>query len=369
MKKYLALIISLAFILSVGQTVKVHAETEVLVKTEIITHLGKKIEVVRTADNFIILYDSSSSMGESYEGGPMKMIEAEKQIIKEHMARLPELSWNAGLYSHTPGAFTFSMDETYYAMKPYNKAEFAEAIDRLPTRPSGPTMLISALKKLDKAMETIEGKTVVFLFSDGSYTRSGNQTTPLELAQEMARKHDICFYVISSAKGETQERLLEAVASINACSRVVSFEDLLGRPEYTTGALYVVEERLIPTFEVRSEVLAIKPDNILFDYDRSEIKTEFYPELNKLGAFLEKNPEAYTVLAGFTDNRGDKTYNMGLSRKRAESVAGYLYDRFNVDAGQVVLLWYGDADPEGSNNTDKGRSQNRRVECIIAGLN
>ncbi len=368
MKRHHMLITLLVLILGAGLTFVAPSGAQIYVEKETIVYYGTTIEVVRTADNFIILYDSSSSMKDLYEGGPMTLLEAEKQIIKEHMDALPELNWNAGLYSHTPGALSFSSDETYYAMKPYDKAEFAEAINKLPTRPSGPTLLNNAFRKLNNAMADIEGRTAVFLFTDGSYTRSSNQRTPLDLAQEMARKYDTCFYVISSAKGEAEERLIASVASINECSRVVPFKDLLGRPEYTIGALFVVQARLVPTFETRERVVGVKTENILFDSDQNDIKPEFYAELRKIGEFLEENAQAYVVLSGFTDSTGDETYNMGLSRKRAESVAGYLYETFNVNSGQVVPLWYGVASPLGSNDTGDGRHQNRRVECFIAGL-
>jgi outer membrane protein OmpA-like peptidoglycan-associated protein len=87
-----------------------------------------------------------------------------------------------------------------------------------------------------------------------------------------------------------------------------------------------------------------------------------------LGDFLQETPQAYAILAGFTDNMGDEEYNMGLSRRRAESVAGYLYEKFDISVGQIVLHWYGEAAPVDRNDTDEGRSQNRRVACIIAGL-
>jgi len=368
MKRHHTLITLLVLILGAGLTFVAPSGAQIYVEKETIVYFDTTIEVIRTADNFIILYDSSSSMKDLYEDGPMTLLEAEKQIIKEHMDALPELNWNAGLYSHTPGALKFSADETYYALKPYNKAEFAEAIDKLPTSPGGPTLLHSAFEKLNNAMANIEGRTAVFLFTDGSYTRNRNQRTPLDLAQEMAQKHDICFYVISSAKGEAEERLIASVASINECSRVVPFKDLLGRPEYSEGALFVVQASLVPTFETRERVVGIKTESILFDFNQTDVKPEYYEELRKLGEFLEENPQAYVVLSGFTDSTGDETYNMGLSRKRAESVAGYLYETSNVDSGQVVPLWYGVASPVDSNDTGDGRRQNRRVESFIRGL-
>jgi OOP family OmpA-OmpF porin len=300
----------------------------------------------------------------------MKKIEAEKQIIKEHMDNLPELSWNAGLYSYTPPGFSLSRKgyETYYEMQPYNKAAFAQAIDKLPTKASGPTLLHNALYKLDPLLAGLKGRTVVFLFSDGGYTPMGIQRKPLELAQELARKYDVCFYIISTAKGAKEKQLLKAVSSINSCSRVVPFDALLGKPEYTTGVLYVVEEKVIEGEETRDKVVGVKVDDILFDYDQAGIKPDFHDELSELGGFLRNNPQAYVVLAGFADSLGSQAYNLGLSRRRAESVAGYLSGKFNVDSGRIVVQWYGEADPVASNAHESGRRQNRRVECVVSGM-
>jgi len=91
---------------------------------------------------------------------------------------------------------------------------------------------------------------------------------PVEIARELAGKHDVCFYVISTAKAAHQREILKAVASINECSRVVSFDYLLGRPEYITGALYEIDVKTIETIETVKYVAGVKTDNILFDYDR-----------------------------------------------------------------------------------------------------
>jgi OOP family OmpA-OmpF porin len=76
----------------------------------------------------------------------------------------------------------------------------------------------------------------------------------------------------------------------------------------------------------------------------------------------------YVVLTGFTDNAGPSEYNLGLARRRAESIEAYLIDKFNVSVGQVVTQWYGKVDPVASNDTDDGRQQNRRVEAIVMGF-
>ena len=59
---------------------------------------------------------------------------------------------------------------------------------------------------------------------------------------------------------------------------------------------------------------------------------------------------------------------MGLSLRRAESVANYLMDNFNIGSDRIVVNYYGVANPAASNGTSEGRAMNRRVEIAVGGL-
>jgi OOP family OmpA-OmpF porin len=210
---------------------------------------------------------------------------------------------------------------------------------------------------------------VVFLFSDGSYSRwSGEFSTPLEIAKELAGKHDVCFNVISTAMGEAQTALLKNMASINACSRVISFEDFYKNKAYQSGALFVINEEVFTILFTRDKVVGFETKNILFDFDGSGVKTEFDGELDALGKFLKANPGSEVTIVGFTDNTGAAEYNLGLSRRRAETVAEYLMNNFNIDGDRISVFWYGDAFPIAGNDTSEGRRQNRRVVSLVSGL-
>lgn len=89
-----------------------------------------EIEITRTADNFIILFDSSFSMHELYKDTGMKKIEVAKALLKSRNARLPELSFNAGLYTYTPkaGSLTLKALKPYYEMKPWGATLQSDSI-------------------------------------------------------------------------------------------------------------------------------------------------------------------------------------------------------------------------------------------------
>ena len=116
---------------------------EILTAEDFKQNIFTKDILIRTADNFIVLYDASGSMGDDYKEG-IKKIDAEFQILEQQNEILPELGYNAGLYTFTPF-------KTYYEMKTYIKVDFRSAIDRLPNTKTGgfvgqPTPLAEGIK-------------------------------------------------------------------------------------------------------------------------------------------------------------------------------------------------------------------------------
>jgi hypothetical protein len=106
-------------------------------------------------------------------------------------------------------------------MKPYDRTAFGTAIDQLPERGQGPTMLQAGLHGLRKLVAGLSGKTAIIMFTDGTFTINRGIKRPMQIAQEIAGNHDGCFYLISSARADTERRLLEAVTAVTPCSRLV----------------------------------------------------------------------------------------------------------------------------------------------------
>ena len=103
---------------------------------------------------------------------------------------------------------------------------------------------------------------------------------------------------------------------------------------------------------------------ILFDVDQANLKDGPKAELAELSTILNKYADTNILLAGHTDSTGGDEHNLELSRRRAQSVAGYLATQ-NVNSARVATEGYGKSQPIASNDTDAGRAQNRRVEVAI----
>lgn len=104
-------------------------------------------------------------------------------------------------------------------------------------------------------------------------------------------------------------------------------------------------------------------DIINFDFGKSNIKAESFEYLDKIAAILIKT-NARVKVKGYTDNVGSEDFNMKLSKERAESVVNYLI-RKGVDKNKVSYSYYGMLQPLSSNDTEEGRTINRRVEFEI----
>ena len=335
-------------------------------------------EVVKTADNFIVLFDASGSMQDLYKVTNMKKIDLAEAMFKSRAGRVPELDWNAGLYLYTPW-------KSFYEMQAFDKEKFGAAVDEMAAyKPSlsyknQPSPLGNAIKNLDPILAKLSGKTAVFVFSDGQFTLSQPKIYPVPAAKEIASKYkDVCFNIISSAQTPKSEKLLNDLAAVNVCSRVVTFDAMLARPEYITGAIYVVRDRALVETQLISKVVGVELDSVLFDYNKADIRPEYHDKLDALAKYLEKNPDTYALIEGFADSTGDPTYNMMLSRQRAESVKNYLMEKEIFSAAEanisaiaekrLVVVWYGPVVAEASNETAEGRQLNRRVRISIGGI-
>jgi OOP family OmpA-OmpF porin len=332
---------------------------EIITEEDITKNIIKEEHLVRLADNFIVLFDASSSMAEKYKDTDQSRYDVAKKILKERNALLPELGYNAGLYLYTPW-------KEIYPMQTYDRAKVEAAFANLPAKADNPTMLQQGLYNLYPILEKLSGKTKVFIFTDGTYTKMESITQkPSEIGKDLAEKYDVSFYLISKPADKSAEKALNEVAKVDYVSRVIPFEWFVEKPEYITNVLYTVKstERIETITDTR--VVGARMDNVLFDFNKDQPRDEFNAALSELGDFLNDKPDAYVVLGGYTDSVGSEEYNYMLSRRRVVSVAGYLKSNHNIDPSRIVMNWFGKANPTTSNDTEDGRSMNRRVEIAV----
>ena len=113
------------------------------------------------------------------------------------------------------------------------------------------------------------------------------------------------------------------------------------------------------------EIILLLNGDKSFDSGSTEIKEESKSVLSQLALLLNNKPESEVFIAGHTDSRGSKVYNISLSNKRADSVLALL-TKEGVDSNRINTYGFGEAEPIATNKNADGRKKNRRIEIRIA---
>lgn len=103
---------------------------------------------------------------------------------------------------------------------------------------------------------------------------------------------------------------------------------------------------------------------ILFDVNKSDLKSEAKLNLKKVAEVLADYPDTDLLIAGHTDADGADDYNMDLSQRRADAVKTYLVGQ-GVDPRRLETVGFGETQPVADNTSAAGKAQNRRVEVAI----
>lgn len=125
------------------------------------------------------------------------------------------------------------------------------------------------------------------------------------------------------------------------------------------------EIRLIDGVELDEETgRLIVHQNILFDFNSDEVKKEAIRPLSEVVEAFTNISNASIRVYGHTDNLGSESYNLLLSERRAKSVAKVLAE-LGIHEDKIETIGRGELDPIASNDSEYGRSRNRRVEFKV----
>jgi len=165
-------------------------------------------------------------------------------------------------------------------------------------------------------------------------------------------------------QNRTKGALIGAVGGGLAGAAVGSYMDSQKRdleknlgPEIQSGEARVEK---LPNDVVRITMTS----HTAFDTDSVNIKPAFHSTLDKLADVVVRYGKTSLTVVGHTDNVGSNQYNQKLSERRAVSVAQYFESR-RVSPLRLATLGKGEGEPVASNNTESGRSANRRVEIYV----
>ena len=117
-------------------------------------------------------------------------------------------------------------------------------------------------------------------------------------------------------------------------------------------------DMILPKIEKGGEITI---NNLFFESNRSEIKKESEPELDRLGEIMKANKNLEVAIEGHTDNVGKNADNIALSLARATAVADYITKKFGIEPNRLRVEGKGEEAPVVENSTAESRAKNRRV--------
>lgn len=102
---------------------------------------------------------------------------------------------------------------------------------------------------------------------------------------------------------------------------------------------------------------------ILFEFDSSDIRSDYVDVLRAHGAYLAANPSVYVTLEGHADERGTREYNLALGERRAHAVKQFLMAE-GAGNDQLREISYGEERPVDPGQSEEAWAHNRRVELV-----
>lgn len=350
-------------------------------------------QYVQKIDNFFVINDSSSSMADNYQGAgypaqpsPTKL-SVEKEILNRINQTIPDLKLTSSIRSFGFGhCLSWSFTQLNQPPTDYSKMSFANGISSL-TCGSGGSPLDSALEETNKDLSSTTGNTAVLILSDGQV-----DTDPVPAVKALRQRYgnNLCVYNVwvGNNQDEYGRAVLNQLSDIGGCGFGTTAERISSPEDMTRFVRTVFLKAGTPVADCSTQdddgdgvnnctdkcpdTLKGAPVNPLgcwvvdvkFDNDKSNIKPEYYPELDKAVAVIQQNPGVNIEVQGHTSSTGTIIYNQRLSERRAQAVKNYLSGHRQT-GGALTARGYGLTRPIDTNETEAGRANNRRVQLEV----
>lgn len=194
----------------------------------------------------------------------------------------------------------------------------------------------------------------------------GNKEQAKELGGQLANSGDVYnwytkpYYLLA--------KKTQASGNVYVALFMGGYEDEVGLQQI------VLEERTVQTglVNVNADQLKQQIDadgkaliyGIYFDTGKADIKPESKPTLDAIAELLKRNSDLLLYVVGHTDDTGDMSANVTLSKQRADSVVAALVKDYKVTSSRLVAQGVGPYAPASNNTSDAGKQKNRRVELV-----
>jgi OOP family OmpA-OmpF porin len=363
-------------------------------------------------DNFMILFDASSSMLEG--DGDYVKFDLAKAFVYRMNQTLPPLKMQGAMrtFGHEPSV-SAKKTMLFYGVSEYQRAHLNKGLDAL-TVPGGLTPMVDGLKAAAGDIKPLPGKTALIILSDGQDVGDAPLKSIEGLKKDMGDR--LCVYTVHFGYNAEGAALLQKMASAGGCGFAIAAREVatadqmvafvnkvfLDKDMDSDGDGVMDRKDKCPNTPKGTKVDAdgcpikvaapvdIDSDgdgvldkndkcpntpkgakvnavgcwvlkNVFFDTAKADIKPDMTAGLDEALTVLQKNPGMRIEVQGHTDSDGADAYNLDLSNRRAQAVVGYFAQK-GIEANRLSAKGYGESKPVADNKTREGKAQNRRVE-------
>ena len=343
-------------------------------------------DFVQKVDNFFVVLDSSGSIDETYRG--FSKFAITNDFLHRMNMSIPDLDLTAGMRSFGATRNPFA-DKTrlIYGPTTYTKEGFQSALDSVRWG-GGESPAEMAIDAASDDMYSFKGKTAFIFVGDGEY--AGND--PVAAVKRLKDRYgdNLCVYsVLVGSEGAASVDTMQAIADAGGCGFYRSAK-YLESPQalsnwvkrvFLAEVVRKAEETVVFVGDSDGDGVTDDIDqcpdtpagasvndkgcwiieNVEFDFNKYNIKSEFVPTLAEIADVMQKNPDIMLKIEGNTDIIGTEKYNMMLGEERAVAAKNYLVDH-GVAANRISTESFGFSRPVATNSTEWGRARNRRDE-------
>ena len=325
-------------------------------------------EYVKKVDNFIVIFDDSSSM--SYDKNWQSKIGQAKQVASNMNNTIPTLDLQSGFRVFGPLKYSLADGSPMqHGMTAYSKSTFGEAINAV-TMTGGSTPMSRPIELASDDLAVTKGDIAVIVIGDGLENVGAPAVTTAQALKDKYKER-VCIYTILIGDDAAGRATMEQIAQAGSCGFATD-QEAVSTPD---GMASFVEKVFLKKTDQVAPAPAEEPKcftvelKVEFDFDKSTIRPQYYKTLIEFGDFVKSHPEHTVNLEGHTDNFGTDQYNKKLSQRRADSVRAFLLKHFvTLDPSRITTTAHGLSMPIASNETKDGRQKNRRVYATFTSM-
>ena len=346
----------------------------------------------KRADHLIFIMDASSSMAESYQD--YRKLDIATSVVRNFNDTMPDMDLGVAMYSFGHDqTVSHKLADVVLPYQRYSRSALASAAGKVSV-PGGTSPMASALAPAGDHLKKAKGRVAVVVVSDGKDMGAAPLAAARSLKASLANR--LCIYTVLVGDAADGTSFMKNLSDTTDCGASVTADSLQNPsamnqfvrqvlfsekkekdsdgdgvldskdqcPQTPAGTKVDATGCPVPMATKSAQVTEAGTwiyKGIQFENNRADLRPSSFSILNEIVEGLKAQKDLKIEIQGHTDSSGTRSYNMGLSQRRAAAVKAYLESK-SIDASRLTTRGFGPDRPIASNATKEGRAKNRRVE-------